>query len=160
MVCKILNIKHLKMPRHKREETYMIKLIVGNKGSGKTKALINMVNSAATTSKGNVVCIEKGLKLTYDIDHKARLIDSEHYSIKGFENLYGFITGILAGNYDITDLFVDSTLKIGGNDLTKFAEVATKLEPLAEENNVVVTFTLSCAKEELPESVKKFCIEY
>lgn len=138
----------------------MIKLIVGNKGSGKTKALINMVNSAVASSKGNVVCIEKGLKLTYDLDHKARLIDSDHYSIVNFDNLYGFISGILAGNYDITDLFVDSTLKIGGKNLIELAEIIAKLAPLADENNVSVLFTLSCAKEELPESLKQYMIEY
>lgn len=138
----------------------MIKLIVGNKGSGKTKALIKMVNNAVNTSKGNVVCVEKGLKLTYDIDHKARLVDSEHYSIEGFDALYGFIAGILAGNYDITDLFVDQTLKICGDDFEKLTQIIEKLLPLTEENNVTLLFTLSCDNSKLPEALKKYAITY
>ena len=85
----------------------MIKLIVGQKGSGKTKTLIDMINAAAKEAKGNVVCVEKGLKMTYDISHSVRLIDIEHYDIKGFDAFYGFLAGVCAGNYDITDVFVD-----------------------------------------------------
>ena len=90
----------------------MVTLIVGKKGSGKTKKLIERANEAVKTSDGNVVVIEKGLKLTYDISHQARLVDSDSYSISGLDALAGFISGICAGNYDVTDIFVDSTLKI------------------------------------------------
>ena len=68
----------------------MIKLIVGNKGSGKTKTLIDMINKAAKTTSGNIVCIEKGLKMTYDIDYSVRLIDIESYGVAGFDAFYGF----------------------------------------------------------------------
>ena len=82
----------------------MISMIIGNKGSGKTKRLVELVNAAVDASKGNVVCIEKGLKLTYDLTHKARLVDTDEYNISGFDTLYGFISGMCAGNYDITDI--------------------------------------------------------
>lgn len=91
----------------------MIKLIVGTKGSGKTKTLIDMAKAAAETSKGNVVCVEKGDKLAREVPTSVRLINSDEYQVKGFANLYGFLAGILAGNYDITHLFVDGTFKIG-----------------------------------------------
>ena len=94
----------------------MIKLIVGNKGSGKTKRLIDMVNDAVKTSKGNVVCVEKGNTLKFDVSHQARLIDIEDYAVSGFEMFYGFFSGLFAGNYDITEVFVDATFKIGGKD--------------------------------------------
>ena len=90
----------------------MIKLIVGTKGSGKTKTLIDMAKAAAETSKGNVVCVEKGDKLAREVPTSVRLINSDEYQVKGFANLYGFLAGILAGNYDITELFIDGILKI------------------------------------------------
>ncbi len=73
----------------------MIQLIVGGKGSGKTKKMIDMINESAKTTPGNIVCIEKSMKLTYDINYKARLIDVDEYSISGYEMLYGFIAGEL-----------------------------------------------------------------
>lgn len=138
----------------------MIRLIVGNKGSGKTKALVDMVNKAAKASEGNVVCIERGLKLTYDIDHKARLIDIDEYGVDGFENLYGFLVGLYAGNYDITDIYVDQTLKIGGRDIPAFAEMVEKLAKVAESAGFFTTFTVSCDKSELPENLHKYEITF
>ena len=90
----------------------MIKLIVGTKGSGKTKAMIDQINDAVKTSKGNVVVVEKGMKLTYDIAPAARLIDLDEYKIAGGEMLYGFVAGLMASNYDITDLYIDGILKV------------------------------------------------
>ena len=90
----------------------MVTLLIGKKGTGKTKKLIARANEAVKASSGNVVVIEKGAKLTYDVTHKARLIDTDQYSISGYDMLYGFISGICAGNYDVTDILVDSTFKI------------------------------------------------
>ena len=93
----------------------MITLLTGKKGSGKTKKHLDKANAAVEKSDGNVVVVEKGLKLTYDISHSARLIDIDSYDVKGGKGLYGFLAGICAGNYDVTDIFVDSTLKITGS---------------------------------------------
>ena len=84
---------------------YMIKLIVGKKGSGKTKILVDMVNNAAKTTDGNVVCVEQKPKLTYDLDHSVRLLDVVNYDISGFDAFYGYVAGLLSGNYDITELY-------------------------------------------------------
>ena len=133
----------------------MMKLIVGNKGSGKTKTLISMVNDAVAVSKGNVVCIEKGSVMTFDINYKARLVDIDNYDIVGYEAFYGFLTGILAGNYDITHLFVDATLRIGGRDYAALADMLTKLDKVvAERGDTEVIFTVSCDKADLPESIQ------
>ena len=133
----------------------MMKLIVGNKGSGKTKTLISMVNDAVAVSKGNVVCIEKGSVMTFDINYKARLVDIDNYDIVGYEAFYGFLTGILAGNYDITHLFVDATLRIGGRDYAALADMLNKLNKVvAERGDTEVVFTVSCDKADLPESVQ------
>ena len=137
----------------------MMKLIVGNKGSAKTKTLISMVNDAVAVSKGNVVCIEKGSVMTFDINYKARLVDIDNYDIVGYEAFYGFLTGILAGNYDITHLFVDATLRIGGRDYAALADMLNKLNMVvAERGDTVVVFTVSCDKEDLPESVQSLVL--
>ena len=132
----------------------MIKLFIGAKGSGKTKTLIEMVNSAAVTSKGSVVCIEKGDKLIHDVTYKARLIDTDAYSVYDAQALYGFIAGILASNSDITDIFVDSALKICGNDIAAFEKMLGKLESVSKDVNLIMTSSI--AVEECPEAIKAY----
>ena len=132
----------------------MIKLFIGGKGSGKTKTLIDLVNSATAASNGSVVCIEKGDKLTHDITYKARLIDSDEYSISTADDLYGFIAGVLASNSDITDLFVDSGLKICDNDVAGFEKVLNKLDKIAKDVNIVMT--ASILVEDCPAGIKAY----
>ena len=91
----------------------MLKLIVGTKGSGKTKTMIDMIDKAVKTTSGNIVVIEKCMKLTTEINHSARLVDVDEYGVAGADMLYGFVAGVLAGNYDITELFLDGTLAAG-----------------------------------------------
>ena len=132
----------------------MIKLFIGAKGSGKTKTLIELVNSAATTSNGSVVCIEKGDKLIHDGTYKARLIDTDAYSVYDAAALYGFIAGILASNSDITDIFVDSALKICGNDLDAFEKMLGKLESISKDVNLVMTSSIPV--DECPVAIKAY----
>lgn len=136
----------------------MIRLIVGKKGSGKTKTLIRMTNEAVGSSSGNVVCLEKGLKLTYDISHKARLVDTDEYEVEGFDVLFGFLAGLMAGNYDITHIFVDATLKIGGRDYEAFAGLLDRLAKLPAAEHVELVFTVSCDAAELPQRVQEYII--
>lgn len=132
----------------------MIKLFIGGKGSGKTKTLIELTNNAAQTSNGSVVCIEKGDKLKHEITYKARLIDTDYYLVSDAEALYGFIAGILASNSDITDIFVDSSLKICGNDVAAFEAMLPRLEKVAKDVNVVMSASIPV--EECPEGIKKY----
>ncbi|MBQ8322010.1 MAG: hypothetical protein IJX92_06565 [Clostridia bacterium] len=132
----------------------MIKLFIGGKGSGKTKTLIEMVNNATSTSNGSVVCIEKGDKLIHDVTYKARLIDTDAYAVVDAEALYGFIAGILASNSDITDIFVDSALKIIGNDVAAFETMLKKLEVITKDVNLVMT--ASIAVDECPDAIKAY----
>ena len=131
----------------------MVTLIIGKKGSGKTKKLINLAAEAVENSKGNVVVVEKGLKLTYDVSHKARLIDTEQYGITGSDAFFGFLSGICAGNYDVTDVLVDSTLKIGGQDFAAFAQFVEKINVLATKSETKFTFLVSADEKDIPASL-------
>ena len=134
----------------------MLKLIVGVKGTGKTKHLIEMVNTASEESKGSVVCIEKGTKLTYDIKHTARLIDTDQYNIGDAQSLFGFIAGIIASNHDVTDLFVDSALKICLNDIDSFDKFVDEVNALVEKYALHCTMTVTLPAEKATETIKKY----
>ena len=133
----------------------MINLIVGGKGSGKTKKMIDMINASAKTTPGNIVCIEKSMKLTYDIDHAARLIDVDEYKINGYNMLYGFVAGILAGNYDIVEVYLDGVLKLGNHDLDGLGVLLDELAALTGDS-IKMVVTVSADLGALPESVKKY----
>ena len=133
----------------------MITFLVGLKGSGKTKKLIDRVHNAVEASNGNVICIEKGDTLTYDVDHKARLVNIEDYGISGFDAFYGFVAGMCAGNYDITDILVDSTLKIGGRDMEAFEKFIKRIDPLSKQMNISFTFSVSADESEIPASLNE-----
>jgi len=130
----------------------MVKLIAGKKGSGKTKQLIEAIHTAEKESKGNVVAIQYGSSLNIDIYHKIRLINIEDYKINGYNDMYGFVAGLLASNYDTTDIFVDGTLRIVGRDLEEVGKMLDRIADIAENVNVV--FTISA--DDIPESVKKY----
>lgn len=134
----------------------MIKLIIGRKGSGKTKTLIELVNSALVSSNGAVVCIEKGDKLKFDINHRCRLIDTEKYLIDDAQSLFGFVAGILASNHDVTDIFIDSALKICKNNTAQFDEFLLELSALIKSYDVNCVITSSIAAEEASATVLKY----
>ncbi|MDR2531541.1 MAG: hypothetical protein LBC82_01720 [Oscillospiraceae bacterium] len=132
----------------------MVKLIPGKRGSGKTKLLIDAIHEAEKQSKGNVVAIQLGSSLNHDIYHRIRLINIEDYKILGYDDLHGFIAGLLASDYDCTDIFVDGLLKIVGRDLN---EVGKLLDRIAEiTDSTCVTFTISAETGEMPDAVKKY----
>lgn len=133
----------------------MLKLIAGKKGSGKTKQLISMVNKAVEVSNGKVVCIEKGTKLTYDINHGARLLDTESYHVAGYDAFYGFLAGIAASDFDVKEIYIDSVLKIAGDNFDEIGKLIEKIDSLFGDD-VNVVMTISSDQSELPDSVKKF----
>ena len=134
----------------------MLKVIIGVKGTGKTKALIALVNEAVEKSHGDVVCIEKGVKLRYDVKYRARLIDTNEYFVDDAQSLYGFVAGILASNHDVTDLFIDSALKIANNDMAGFETFVKEVDELSNKLNVNVVITSSIPAEEASDLVKKY----
>ncbi len=133
----------------------MIQLITGKKGTGKTKILIDKINTAVAETNGCLVCVEKGETLRRSISYKVRWVGVEQFDIAGYENFYGFIAGMLAGNYDIKEIFIDGILKIGGPDFTELGIMLGKLDALTGKDTIV-TFTISANNDELPESVTKY----
>ncbi|MBP3379295.1 MAG: hypothetical protein J6K77_00315 [Ruminococcus sp.] len=133
----------------------MIKLIPGRRGSGKTKILIEQINESVKSTNGNIVCIEKGDNIRRSISYKVRWCDVEQFGVEGIDAFYGFVAGMLAGNYDIKDIFVDGIFKIVGRDYEAFGAMLEKLDKLTGEDSVV-TFTVSADVEELSENVKQF----
>lgn len=133
----------------------MIQFIVGSKGSGKTKTLIDRINKAVEVTTGNIVCIEKNMSLTYDIKHSVRLIDVDEYHISGYDEFYGFVAGVLAGNYDIAEVYVDGILRVGDHDLEGFSKLVERFETLCGDG-VKMVITVSEKPELLPESLKKY----
>ena len=135
----------------------MVKLIVGVKGTGKTKMLIDMVNKAYETSiSGCVVCIEKGQKLQYDVKHQVRLISTTEYDIIGADALYGLYCGLYAANYDITHIFIDSALKICNENIKDFANFLELADKVSTKNNFQCIITASASPETLPEEILKY----
>lgn len=134
----------------------MLKLIIGLKGTGKTKHLIELVHSSLDITDGDVVCIEKGNKLRFDIKYQCRLIEADESGIDNAEALYGFIAGILASNNDVKHLFVDSALKIIGNDAAAFDKMITKIDKLVNSKGVECVMTSSIAPEAASETVRKY----
>ena len=134
----------------------MLKLIIGVKGTGKTKTLISMVNEAVEKSEGTVVCIEKGVGLRFDVKYTARLINTNDYLIFDAQSLYGFVAGILASNHDVTDLFIDSALKIANNDMNGFEAFVKAIDELTAKLDVNVVMTSSIPVEDASDLVKKY----
>lgn len=117
--------------------------------------MIDMINDSVKTSKGNVVVVEKGMKLTYDIAPAARLIDLDEYKVSGGEMLYGFVAGLMASNYDITDLYIDGILKVLNHDINRLGVVLDEIAAIAGDS-VRVVVTVSADEAELPHNVKKY----
>ena len=132
----------------------MIHVIMGLKGSGKTKKLLDSIQNAVAEARGDVVCIEYGKKLTYDVTYKVRLVDSKEYGINSSEMLKGFISGMHAGNFDITHVFIDNLYKTIGNAAgEEFVAWAAKF---AAANNMEITMTISEDPAEASDVIKQY----
>ena len=132
----------------------MIHVIMGLKGSGKTKKLLDSIHNAVAEANGDVVCIEYGKKLTYDVTYKVRLVDSKEYGINSSEMLKGFLSGLHAGNFDITHVFIDNLYKTIGTAAGE-AFILWCAE-FAKANNMEITLTVSDDPALASEEIKAF----
>lgn len=135
----------------------MVRLIMGMKGSGKTKQLIELINNAAKDEPGNVVCIEANRNMMYDIHYNIRLIDAQEYKLNSYDLFRGFISGLHAGNYDISHVFVDNLCKIIGRDVDAETEnFLTWLDLFGERNNIKFTVTISAESSSATDGMQRF----
>ncbi len=134
----------------------MLTLIVGVKGTGKTKHLIELTNKALLDSHGSVICLEQGTKLIYDIKPQVRLINTSEYYINDAQSLYGFVAGIYASNHDITHIFVDSALKICKNDAASFDKFLTECDEFSARTGIQIIMTASIPVEDISDTMKKY----
>jgi len=134
----------------------MVKVIMGLKGSGKTKQLVKEINEAVQSESGSVVCVEFGQKLTYDIDYRVRLIDAKEYAITDVTLLKGFISGLHAGNFDITHVFIESLYKFIGSDSTAGEAFIAWCDAFGKANDMRFTITVSEDPEQASEEMKKY----
>ena len=135
----------------------MVRLIMGDNGAGKTKQLIELINNAAKDEPGNVVCIEANRNMTYDIHYHIRLIDAQEYDLHSYEVFRGFISGLYAGNYDISHVFVDNLCKIAGtSDLMAVEKFLNWLERFSEKNSVKFTVTITADESLATEGMRNY----
>ena len=136
----------------------MIQVIMGLKGSGKTKKLIDAINTAIASAQGDVVCIEYGNKLTYDVNYRVRLVNAKEYGIDNIDKMKGLLSGLHAGNFDITNVYIDNLYKsIGSDRATGEAFIAWCAE-FAKANNMNITMTVSDDPAGASEAVKGYLI--
>ncbi len=134
----------------------MIHVIMGLKGSGKTKKLVDSIKETVANAHGDVVCIEYGQKLTYDLPHKVRLVDSKEYGISNPDMLKGLLSGLHAGNFDITNVYIDNLYKTIGTDRAAGEEFLLWCAKFAEVNSMEITVTVSDDPELASEAVKAY----
>ena len=129
---------------------------MGLKGSGKTKKLIDSIKDCVAKTNGDVVCIEFGQKLTYDLPHKVRLVDSKEYGISNPDMLKGLLSGLHAGNFDITNVYIDNLYKTIGTDRAAGEAFILWCDQFAQTNNMNITVTVSDDPAEASEEIKKY----
>ena len=134
----------------------MIHVIMGLKGSGKTKKLLDSLHEAVASASGDVVCIEYGKKLTYDVNYRVRLVDSQEYCISNICMLKGFLSGLHAGNFDITHVYIDNLYKTIGADRATGEEFILWCAEFAKANNMEITLSVSDDPALASEEVKKY----
>ena len=134
----------------------MIHVIMGLKGSGKTKKLIASINETVANANGDVVCIEYGKKLTYDLTYRVRLVDSKEYGIYNQDKLKGFLSGLHAGNFDITNVYIDNLYKTIGSDRAAGEEFILWCAEFAQANDMNITLSVSDDPAEASEAVKAY----
>ena len=134
----------------------MIHVIMGLKGSGKTKKLIDAIHAAVAEAHGDVVCIEYGRKLTYDVTYKVRLVDSKEYGISSPEMLKGFLSGLHAGNFDITNVFIDNLYKTIGDNKAAGEEFVAWCAKFAADNSMEITISITEDPAEASDVIKQY----
>ena len=132
----------------------MVQLIVGKKGKGKTKQLLDKVNSEVKEISGSIVYLDKSTKHRYELNNKVRLIDVSRYMIENESEFLGFVCGIISQDHDLEQMYFDSFLKIADLEDKDITAVVEKLDRMSDFFQVDFILSISKDESELPESVK------
>ncbi len=138
----------------------MIRIMMGEKGTGKTGALIQLANDALDTEKGKVVCINRGSRFTFDLKHPVRLIDTDQFEIRTLDIFLGFIEGVIAHDFDVTHIFIDSVLKCAKGSLDDMDSFLARIEAISEKFNIDFTMTISAPVSQASEAMKKYLVSF
>ena len=134
----------------------MIKVIYGEKGTGKTKMMIDAANEAVKEAKGHLIFLTDNKRCMYDLERDVRFIDVSEYDVAGESALCGFVKGVIAGNHDNEYVFIDGVVRIAGKPVGELATFFYMLDKVAKSNNLIVTVSVTGAKENLPDFVSKY----
>ena len=134
----------------------MIQLIFGEKGSGKTKKILELANRAAETAKGSIVFVDIDDDYMYDLNLSIRFINATEYALSGPKMFYGFLCGIAASDHDLEYLVIDSFMKIVRHDLDTLEDLFRQMKRFSDTHNVHLVLSLSCMPEQLPEFLKPY----
>lgn len=133
----------------------MVEIIVGVKGKGKTKRLLEMANGAVKDAKGTVVYLDKSAKHMYELSNKIRLINVNDFDIMSSDGFTGFVSGIISQDHDLETMFLDSFLKLANLEGGDITPVIDALEKIGEKYNVKFVLSVSMDAADLPENAKK-----
>ena len=158
MPSKLVELPYSKYRCTAKEEIPMIQVIMGLKGSGKTKKMLASINETVANASGDVVCIEYGKKLTYDLTYRVRLVDSKEYGINNQDKLKGFLSGLHAGNFDITNVYIDNLYKTIGSDRAAGEAFILWCAEFAQANDMNITLSVSDDPAEASEAVKAYLV--
>ena len=136
----------------------MIKLIAGEKGSGKTKKMIDMANEMVESTLGNVVFIDVNNKNMYNLKHDIRFVNIKEYKVDDMENFMSFISGIMCRDHDIDSIFIDGILKLKSIEMNNIIDNMDNMKFLSEKFNTQFVISLSCNDDNLPEALKELAI--
>ena len=137
-----------------KEEITMIQIIAGEKGNGKTKCLLDKVNSEIKSVHGNIVYLDKNSKHMYELNNKVRLIDASEFMIDNADNFIGFICGVISQDHDLEQMYLDSFLKVAKLEGADISTTLNKLETIGEKYHVTFVLSISMDSAKLPEDMK------
>ena len=136
----------------------MIQLIVGNKGKGKTKQLLDKVNADVLTANGNIVYIDKSTKHMFELNNKVRLIDISEFPVENYDQFIGFLLGIVSQDHDLEQVYFDGFLELAKVSENEVENVLSKFEKIADKYNINLVMSISIDEKDIPESLKSAII--
>jgi len=136
----------------------MISLLIGSKGTGKTKKIIGLANEEVEKSKGNIIFVDDDKRHMYDLKHDLRFISMDEYPVNNMDEFFGFLCGIISNDYDINKIYIDGLLKVMDTSLNELPKLIGKLENMSNKYEIDFFMTISCTQDQLHEDLHKYLV--